>query len=252
MQLSVTRVGALVRLLREMREIEASGGDSTAHAATGVVSLVGADAGGLVLMPSSNASAGSVVRTSLVGYAPSEEREVDEFYRHGQGEVVDVAASSLVAVDPAGSGVCRLRRQLIPDRRWYGSPFVHDYRKRWRLDDSIYGGTRSVDGNYAGIGLFRAWGRRPFDEEDARLAELFAEGCKGAVFASGGRLRPALSPRQEQTLQCLLTGDSAKQIAHKLGISVHTVGDYVKSVYRAHHVNSRAELLASVLGQRRR
>jgi DNA-binding CsgD family transcriptional regulator len=251
MQLSSARVGELVRLLREMRELEASGEDATTHAAKGVVRLVRADAGGLVLARGVSGSAGSIIGASLDGFPSSLEQEVGAFYGDVK-EIVDVAADALVAIDPQGNGVCRLRRQLLPDQEWYRSPFVAEYRRRWRLDDSIYGGTRSAIGNYAGIGLFRAWGKRPFSEEDAQLAELFAEGCRGAVFAGGGRLRPALSPRQEETLQCLLTGDSAKQIADKLGLSIHTVGDYIKAVYRAHGVNSRAELLTRLLGPRPR
>ena len=34
-----------------------------------------------------------------------------------------------------------------------------------------------------------------------------------------------------------------------LGLSIHTIGDYVKAVYRAYGVNSRGELLARVSGR---
>jgi DNA-binding CsgD family transcriptional regulator len=53
-----------------------------------------------------------------------------------------------------------------------------------------------------------------------------------------------LSPRQEQTLQYLLGGDSEKQVARKLKLSQHTVHVYVKALYRRFGVSSRAELLA--------
>jgi DNA-binding CsgD family transcriptional regulator len=55
---------------------------------------------------------------------------------------------------------------------------------------------------------------------------------------------PDLSPRQEQTLQLLLKGDSEKQVASKLELSKHTVHVYVKELYRRFEVSSRAELLA--------
>lgn len=54
----------------------------------------------------------------------------------------------------------------------------------------------------------------------------------------------ALSPRQSETLRLLLRGQSEKQIAGELKLSVHTVHVYVKAIYKAHHVSSRAELLA--------
>ena len=55
---------------------------------------------------------------------------------------------------------------------------------------------------------------------------------------------PALSPRMRQTLQCLLAGDSEKQIANRLHLSPNTVHVYVKALYERHSVSSRGELLA--------
>lgn len=56
-------------------------------------------------------------------------------------------------------------------------------------------------------------------------------------------------PRQRQVLACLLHGDSAKQVARRLGLSVHTVNEYVKALYRRFNVQSRAELMARFAGR---
>ena len=53
-----------------------------------------------------------------------------------------------------------------------------------------------------------------------------------------------LTPRLEQTLHCLLDGDSEKQVAQRLNLSPHTVHVYVKALYRRFGVSSRGELLA--------
>ena len=53
-----------------------------------------------------------------------------------------------------------------------------------------------------------------------------------------------LSPRQREVMSFLLTGDTLKEVAQKLGLSEHTVGDYVKQIYKHFSVSSRAELLA--------
>lgn len=58
---------------------------------------------------------------------------------------------------------------------------------------------------------------------------------------------PRLSRRLRQTLEALLTGDSEKQVAAKLGLSRHTVHIYVKALYRHFAVSSRGELLAKCL-----
>ena len=48
-----------------------------------------------------------------------------------------------------------------------------------------------------------------------------------------------LSPRLNETLQCLLDGASEKNIADQLKLSPHTVHGYVKLIYRHFQVKSR-------------
>ncbi len=61
-----------------------------------------------------------------------------------------------------------------------------------------------------------------------------------------------LSPRERQVMISLLGGDSQKEVSRKLELSEHTVGDYVKEIYKHFNVNSRAELLSHFIagGQR--
>jgi len=56
-----------------------------------------------------------------------------------------------------------------------------------------------------------------------------------------------LSPRMSQTLRHLLAGASEKEIALSLGLSPHTVHDYVKGIHKRFGVRSRGELLAAFL-----
>jgi len=74
----------------------------------------------------------------------------------------------------------------------------------------------------------------PFGGDDARAIEI-----------------PSLAPREIQILDLLTTGCSEKEIAELIGISVHTVHVYVKRVYLAFKVHSRAELMNCVLARRR-
>ena len=57
-------------------------------------------------------------------------------------------------------------------------------------------------------------------------------------------LADTLPPRQREVLVLLLRGDAPKQIAPSLGVSVHTVNEYIKEIHRHFDVSSRAELLA--------
>ncbi len=56
--------------------------------------------------------------------------------------------------------------------------------------------------------------------------------------------RGGLSPRQGAVLDRLLTGQSEKEIAASLGLTVNTVHGYVKEVFRHLRVHSRHELMA--------
>lgn len=56
-----------------------------------------------------------------------------------------------------------------------------------------------------------------------------------------------LSPRQQQIVQGLVDGLSYKLIADKLSISIDTVRDHIKRIYRTLEVNSKAEIIRKAL-----
>jgi DNA-binding NarL/FixJ family response regulator len=56
-----------------------------------------------------------------------------------------------------------------------------------------------------------------------------------------------LSPRQQQIVQGLVDGLSYKLIADKLSISIDTVRDHIKHIYRTLEVNSKAEVIRKSL-----
>jgi DNA-binding CsgD family transcriptional regulator len=238
-----SRVRALLRLSGEIFEIVKSGGKPTTHAAEGLCKLVSADGVGLVLgngVPGSN-----LTRIVHAGVPSDTAREIDSLYmsRHGSG--MDPAA---LAITTAGTRVA-LRRELVEDRIWYGSNFVGEYRRRWRLDDSIYGVFPTATG-LAGVGCFRAWGGRPFGDVERELIDIFLRECGNVVLS--GLDRPRLSRRQQEVLERLLSGASAKDIARALKISINTVNQYIREIYRAERVTTRGELLARMLKAPRR
>jgi len=56
----------------------------------------------------------------------------------------------------------------------------------------------------------------------------------------------ALSPREGETVRCLLAGYSDKQIAAKLQISISTVRTHITRLFRKLSVNDRQELLLHI------
>ena len=53
----------------------------------------------------------------------------------------------------------------------------------------------------------------------------------------------ALTSRQKQIVDCIVDGLSYKMIADKLLISIDTVRDHIKKIYRLLNINSKAELI---------
>lgn len=105
-----------------------------------------------------------------------------------------------------------------------------------RLKDKVNGRTDATPQQRAILAEFCRTLRQP----SARAAPAAAPSHPSPVQG----ISQSMSPRTRQTLELLLAGDSEKQIAGKLGLSPHTVHDYVKAVYRRFDVCSRPELLA--------
>jgi DNA-binding NarL/FixJ family response regulator len=59
----------------------------------------------------------------------------------------------------------------------------------------------------------------------------------------------SLTPREKEILVLLLQGKSDVAIANALGISIHTVKDYGKSIRAKYNVKTRVQLISSLLGR---
>lgn len=74
---------------------------------------------------------------------------------------------------------------------------------------------------------------------------------KPAVSAMEGSALPleALSPREYEVVELLAEGLSNKELAERLSISLHTVKNHIKSVFRKLEVGSRLELVSRLQRQ---
>ncbi len=71
--------------------------------------------------------------------------------------------------------------------------------------------------------------------------------------ALGGRpvrYHPPLSSRETAILEMLYKGDSYKEIADKLSLSIHTVHTHIKNTYVKLHVNSRSQAIYEACRQK--
>ena len=147
------------------------------------------------------------------------------------------------------------REQLVGDAEWYHSDEYNVFHRSMGLDDILVSFARRDDPpGLFGFATYRALDRERFGKRERRLAHLLLEELAPGVGTTFARrqdgLWASLPPRLRQTLECLLEGDSEKQVARRLGLSQHTVHQYVKALHRRFRVNSRAELLALCLTHR--
>jgi len=98
------------------------------------------------------------------------------------------------------------------------------------------------------LGVHQQMESEPFTPAQQRLIRLFHVELGRLWRRDALRIArdPAkqLAPRLAQTLAALQAGASEKQISHQLGISPHTVHNYVKALHQRLGVSSRGELLA--------
>jgi len=75
------------------------------------------------------------------------------------------------------------------------------------------------------------------------------------MFAKMGATKTAtpeygLSPRERETLEGMVDGLTAKEIAARMKVSYHTVDTYVRSIYTKLHVQSRGGAVAKAIRER--
>jgi DNA-binding NarL/FixJ family response regulator len=81
----------------------------------------------------------------------------------------------------------------------------------------------------------------------APIARKVVQSFKGAPASAGESVE--LSPRERSVLDGLSGGLAYKQIADQLGVSIHTVRNYIRRIYEKLHVCSRTEAVAKFLRQ---
>lgn len=139
--------------------------------------------------------------------------------------------------------------ELVSPEVW-SKPANQAFVRQMGFDKSLYSVRQlsGVDGVLVSfVMICRRTGKPPFDRHLASLVHLVMDEV-GPLHSDGLNLEVAsgiatLTPRQRIVLACLIDGQSSKIAAANLGLSLHTVNDHVKAIYRVFKVRSRAELL---------
>lgn len=137
---------------------------------------------------------------------------------------------------------------------WYRSAAFNERHKPSGVDDYIISLGRAPRQRLVhSVWLHRAVGEKAFTRREWWLIHLIHGQISkliGGPLASAAEPSVAdLSPRQLQTLDRLLRGDSEKQIANALKLAQATVHEYVTGLYRHFGVSSKGELMARFVGR---
>jgi DNA-binding CsgD family transcriptional regulator len=252
-RLRLDEVRASMRLVGECRDLGYDPEAWRRRALEGLSRMDGAlfANGGEIHWPRSEGSM-TVIHSVEIGSSKASAPDPDLTEGEGDAETEPTCeAIKAIRGDP-GQLLTRVRRQLIPDREWYRTAHYLKYHRPAGIDHHVVSFWEMTGDRVDVIGLHRYTGDRDFTERELNQLQLFhAELARliGPVLVSpDDRFSPTrLPPRVRETLQCLQEGDSEKQAAARMGLSVPTVHQYVTALYRHYQVSSRAELLARVL-----
>jgi len=108
---------------------------------------------------------------------------------------------------------------------------------------------RLLDQNgFSCLGMLRHEQKVPFGEREQALVRLIFQNVDWIhdLRSTGGAGKRAgrLTHRQREILMLLLRGKSRKSIAASLGLSEHTIVDYMRQIYQKVNVRSQSELLS--------
>jgi len=248
--LGVVEMHGILRIVRQLRDLPPDPILRRRHLLAKLCKLLGASAGISVVLDWRQKSAQKRIASAVhVGLSSPAKRKL-----------LDRWLATLQPHDPACIALARVmlhraepmtfhRHDLVNDRTWYDSTHVRNIRTPLGVGDCLYS-SFPIDGTPLSGLLCLARpcnARHPFESRHRDMLHLLHSEVDWLYREEPTPTHHDLSeltPRQRQSLQCLLDGNSEKQIATRLGLSRHTVHVHVKALYRQMRVNSRGELMA--------
>jgi len=143
------------------------------------------------------------------------------------------------------------RSMIWNDSEWSSDPFVRNVLHSLDWDNWLISVRYLTSDTWASMTFFRSLGKPDYEPTDLELVELVMSSVEWMKPKVSESVSPStfvdLSPRLRSVMLLLLDGQSRKQIASSLSITLHTVNDHCKEIYHRFEVNSATELAARFL-----
>ncbi|QQL44274.1 helix-turn-helix transcriptional regulator [Sulfuriroseicoccus oceanibius] len=212
---------------------------------TGLISLIDADSWAWGVY--ANETPGELQQPSLLMYDGFTPDEFGAFaIAQNHPDMARLSAPFMEDCRQSDGRVTRLRQQVDPENTFPNSEAYHLWRAA-NVDPLILSSKLNRSGQRGVIGIYRKFGRPLFNERELRITHivltevswLHEESCQKIPTEAVS----CLSPRLNTIHNLLLAGQTRKQIAHELSISINTVHSYIKELYQRFEVHSQAELI---------
>lgn len=249
-QLRISDLRALLELVHECRDLGDDANAWRVHFGEKIGAMIGADLAIVLEAEGCTSPQPRDLGVAEWGWDNGFERKgwiaaLEEFHRNPH---YSISLNRYFGRLAKQDGVVHSRREMIADREWEPTFERNCIHVVCGFDETSYCFRSIPGGDFAGVMVFRAIGERAFGpREHAVLAEAqrsIAPLVGGPLARFRDPLPSELRPRERQVLKCFLEGDSDKQVAMRLGLSVYTVNEYAKKIYEHFGARSRSELLA--------
>lgn len=188
---------------------------------------------------------GDSIATSYIDGGWTDDAERNGFIHAMTHSEIAIEVGKKIATESQNGKSCTvIRQERYSDEEW---PTIPNEFRDLGLAEYLLSVVPLGSISFSCIGLHRRLGKPPFSVRDRAVVHVVFTNA-GWIHNQGlsiesGKVAIRLTPREREVLLHLLRGDSQKMIAAKLEISVYTVGDYMKQIYKQFEVKSRGELL---------
>lgn len=143
------------------------------------------------------------------------------------------------------------RSVVWDDSQWLADPVVTQVFHPLGWDNWIISVHYFKADTWTNLTFFRELGKPDFDEDERQFVELLLASVAWMQPQVSESISPqafvGLTHRQRTVMLYLLDGMPRKEIAAHMEVSLHTVNDHCKELYRRFEVNSATELAARFL-----
>lgn len=236
---------AVVRILGEVASMEGSAHEKRTCLMVGLAELIQADAWIWTLAPKMEPGEQPVYLFHNTGGL--DDTRMAKIIKAIEHPVTGLMTTKLAQdMIDTGSHVTRLRQDVISNE-WFNTSPAKPLWDDADIGPILFSLLPLPDYGGAGVGLYRKADAPLFSEREARIAHIVLTEVPWLHLAElstdNTRDIPSLPPRCRLILNQVVRGTSRKEIARDLGLSPHTVNDYMKVIFKHFNVHSQLELM---------